>query len=293
MRLTLLTAAAVIGCTLSVHAQTTTLGTLRPSSTVVTQEVDTVALAALSASNTAARAAITNEALYRAQADAANLAEMLASNAVATAAIAAEALTRYVAITNEAAIRASGDVAVSNNVTAATNALDAATIARDYPRSNPSNWITSVTATNIAQAVVVPYTNGAALGATAVQPADLQTLLDGKLNTNGLTAPIIAAGGGVTNGFYPLPGCLPLGTNTAFSITGTHSYYSATMAGVSTVTVTRAASSGFTYCLSIIGTNALILANANTLNTWTLGGTNTYIFSPTCAGTWVSRGMTP
>lgn len=282
MRLTLLTAAAVIGCTLSVHAQTTTLGTLRPSSTVVTQEVDTVALAALSASNTAARAAITNEALYRAQADAANLAEMLASNAVATAAIAAEALTRYVAITN-----------ASSTLISATNALDAATIARDYPRSNPSNWITSVTATNIAQAVVVPYTNGAALGATAVQPADLQTLLDGKLNTNGLTAPIIAAGGGVTNGFYPLPGCLPLGTNTAFSITGTHSYYSATMAGVSTVTVTRAASSGFTYCLSIIGTNALILANANTLNTWTLGGTNTYIFSPTCAGTWVSRGMTP
>jgi hypothetical protein len=103
----------------------------------------------------------------------------------------------------------------------------------------------------------------------------------------------IAAAGGVTNGFYPLPGCLPLGTNTSFSITGSHTYYSATMAGVSTVTVTRAASSGFTYCLSIIGTNALILANANTLNTWTLGGTNTYIFSPTCAGTWVARGMTP
>jgi hypothetical protein len=190
MRLSLLTAAAIIGCTLSVHAQTTTLGTLRPSNTVVTQEVDTVALAALSASNTAARAAITNEALYRAQADAANLAEMLASNAVATAALAAEALARYVAITNASstlisatgalasasesahtALLASNAVATaaiaaealaryvaitnaSSTLISATNALDAATIARDYPRSNPSNWITSVT---VPQYVYQPW----------------------------------------------------------------------------------------------------------------------------------------
>jgi hypothetical protein len=162
---------------------------------------------------------------------------------------------------------------------------------------NVTNYVTSPTATgwsstwNGRPVVRMPlYTDAITVGGT-----NLQTLLDGKLGTNDLTAPIIAAAGGVTNGFYPLPGCLPLGTNTSFSITGSHTYYSATMAGVSTVTVTRAASQGFTYVLSIIGTNALVLSNATLLNQggWTLGGTNTYIFSPTCAGTWVARGMTP
>jgi hypothetical protein len=91
----------------------------------------------------------------------------------------------------------------------------------------------------------------------------------------------------------PGPGCTALGTTNAFVINGSTVYYRGVMSGACTVTVSRAYASGYTYSLKIIGTNSLTLANATLLNSWTLGGTNTYVFSPSETNSWEVRGMTP
>jgi len=98
----------------------------------------------LLASNVVVNAALTNEAALRAAGDADNLAAMLASNVLARA-----------AITNEAALRLAGDQGLLESNAQARAAID---LRPTYPA-----------VTSIAQVVVAPWTNGAALGATAWQ----------------------------------------------------------------------------------------------------------------------------
>jgi len=91
----------------------------------------------------------------------------------------------------------------------------------------------------------------------------------------------------------PGPGCTDLGTSNYFDVSGSTIYYRGTMSGISTATVTKAVSEGWTYALTVVGTNTLIISNATLLNTWTPGGTNTYVFTPSTTNAWEVRGMTP
>jgi hypothetical protein len=162
---------------------------------------------------------------------------------------------------------------------------------------NVTNYVTSPTATgwgatwNGRPVVRLPvyadtFTGGGA-GLTNIPIAGvsgLQGALDGKLGTNGVTAGIIAAAGGVVTNAIPGPGCTYLGTSQAVTLTGATTSYRSEPAGVYTVSVAQAASR-YTYALEVISTNPCTLAaGLNLQGSWTITGTNILAIVP-CTGT--------
>jgi hypothetical protein len=145
---------------------------------------------------------------------------------------------------------------------------------------------------NIGNSIVVTFSdilraydsageNGLAVHTTLTNHTDQ---IADKLNTNGLTAPIIAAAGGLVTNSIPGPGCTYLGTSQAVTFTGATTSYRAEPAGVYTVSVAQAASR-YTYALEIISTNPCTLAaGLNLQGSWTITGTNILCVVP-CTGT--------
>lgn len=163
-------------------AQRASKGSLRDSSLLVTNETDTVALAALAAATNTLYVAVTNDRLARAQGDAAERAyTVAATNTLEALRLAADAALRtYIAaatnsvaaaVTNDHIARAQGDAANLAYTVAATNALETLRLSAD---SALRVYVTA--ATNSAYAISRAYTdagNLANLNARAILAGQL------------------------------------------------------------------------------------------------------------------------
>ena len=128
--------------------------------------------------------------------------------------------------------------------------------------------VTFQTAFNASNDVWRSYAPGAALGATAMQPADGATLTNGVLYASAI----------------PGAGCTDLGATNGPTITGATVSYGAAPTTAYTLSVSATATR-YCYAIEILSTNACTLGTGlNLRGTWTPTGTNIVTLVP-CTGT--------